>query len=259
MQGSVAGPETSKQRWSARHYAKHAGFVPALGAPVLELLAPRPGERILDLGCGDGVLTEKIAAAGAHVVAVDAAPDMVAAAWARGLDARLLPGQGLDFADEFDAVFSNAALHWMRPPEAVLKGVARALKPGGRFVAEMGGHGNIAAVIVALAAVLASRGLDARRLSPWYFPSEAAYRRRLEAAGFRVEQIAIVPRPTVLPGSIEPWLDSFCDDFFDPLAAADRSRACGEVAELLRPVLQDETGTWIADYVRLRFRAVLEA
>jgi trans-aconitate methyltransferase len=250
-------PELSKQHWSAERYAEHAGFVPALGAAVLDLLRPQPGERILDLGCGDGVLTRRIAETGAAVVAVDAAPDMVAAARARGLDARVMPGQSLAFVREFDAVFSNAALHWMRPPEAVLAGVARALKPGGRFVAEMGGHNNTAAIMVALAAVLARRGLDARRLSPWYFPSAAAYREKLEATGFRVEQIAIVPRPTPLPGAIEGWLDSFCDDFFDPLAETDRPAARAEIVALLQPILRDETGTWIADYVRLRFRATI--
>src|SRR5438132_6460278 len=126
--------EIARQHWSARRYAETAHFVPSLGAPVLELLAPSPGEHILDLGCGDGVLTEKIVAAGATVVAVDAAPDMVAAARKRGIDARVAAGQELKFDREFDAVFSNAALHWMRPPEAVLAGVRRALKPGGRFV-----------------------------------------------------------------------------------------------------------------------------
>ena len=139
--------EIARQRWSAERYAETAHFVPALGAPVLELLAPSPGEHILDLGCGDGVLTEKIVAAGATVVAVDAGPDMVAAARVRGIDARVMDGQKLTFTGEFDAAFSNAALHWMRDQQAVLAGVRRALKPGGRFVAEMGGHGNIAAVV----------------------------------------------------------------------------------------------------------------
>ena len=250
-------PAAANQEWSARRYAETAHFVPALGAAVLELLAPAAGERILDLGCGDGVLTEKIAAAGAAVVAVDAAPDMVAAARARGVDARLMPGQNLIFDGEFDAVFSNAALHWMRPPEAVLAGVRRALRPGGRFVAEMGGHNNTAAIIVALSAVLARRGLDAHRLSPWYFPSAAAYRNKLAEAGFAVAEIRIIPRPTVLPTSIEPWLDTFAGAFFGALPEEDRSPASAEVAELLRPVLMDETGTWVADYVRLRFRATL--
>ena len=215
-----------------------------------------PGERVLDLGCGDGVLTERIAAAGTEVVAVDAAPDMVAAARARGLDARVMPGHELSFDGEFDAVFSNAALHWMHPPAAVLAGVFRALKPGGRFVAEMGGHNNTAAILVALAAVLARRGLDAHPLSPWYFPSAAAYREKLEGAGFKVGEIGIFPRPTVLASGIEAWLDNFAEDFLGVLSPADRSAARGEIADLLRPVLVDETGTWIADYVRLRFRAV---
>jgi trans-aconitate methyltransferase len=247
--------QKSIQHWSAERYAETAHFVPALGLRVLELLAPEPGEHILDLGCGDGVLTEKIAAAGATVVAVDAAPDMVAAARARGLDARVIPGQELTFDREFDAVFSNAALHWMRPAEKVLAGVYQALKPGGRFVGEMGGHNNTAAIMVALRAVLARRGLDARQLSPWWFPSAAAYRANLEAAGFTVDDIHIVPRPTALAAGLEAWLDTFAEDFFGALPPFDRGPALTEVVDLLRPILMDETGTWIADYVRLRFRA----
>ncbi len=249
--------ELSKQHWSAQRYAATAHFVPAFGAPVVELLDPKPGERILDLGCGDGVLTAKIAAAGATVVAVDAAPDMVAAAQAKGLDARVCPGQNLAFEREFDAVFSNAALHWMHPPETVIAGVARALKPGGRFVAEMGGHNNTAAIQVAFRAVLARRGIEALSLSPWYFPSAAAYGAKLEAAGFSVEDIAIIPRPTPLEAGMDAWLDAFADDFFAPLAPADRAAAKQEIIDLLQPILRDETGLWIADYVRLRFKAVL--
>jgi len=248
--------ENARQHWSAERYAETAHFVPALGAPVLELLAPLPGERILDLGCGDGVLTERIVAAGATVVAVDAGRDMVAAARARGIDAKVMDGQKLTFSGEFDAVFSNAALHWMRDQEAVLAGVHRALKPRGRFVAEMGGHNNTAAILVALSAVLGRRGLDAHRLSPWYFPSADAYRRKLEDAGFTVEEIVIVPRPTILPTGVEAWLDTFAEDFLGAVPEPDRLRARFEVADLVRPVLMDETGTWIADYVRLRFRAI---
>jgi trans-aconitate methyltransferase len=249
--------ELSKQHWSAARYAATAHFVPAFGAPVVELLDPQPGERILDLGCGDGVLTAKIAAIGADVVAVDAAPDMVAAAKAKGLDARVVPGQSLAFDREFDAVFSNAALHWMHPAETVIAGVERALKAGGRFVAEMGGHNNTAAIQTAFRAVLGKRGLEALTLSPWYFPSAAAYGAKLEAAGFRVEEIAIVPRPTPLEAGFGAWLDTFADDFFEPLAPADRAAARQEVIDLLEPILKDETGLWIADYVRLRFKAVL--
>jgi SAM-dependent methyltransferase len=249
--------ELSKQHWSAERYAATAHFVPTLGTPVVELLDPQPGERILDLGCGDGVLTAMIAAAGASVVAVDAAPDMVAAAKARGLDARVVPGQSLTFDREFDAVFSNAALHWMRPQEAVLDGVRRALKPGGRFVAEMGGHNNTAAILTAMRAVLARRGIEALSLSPWYFPSAAAQQVKLEAAGFRVEEIAIIPRPTPLPAGLGAWLDTFAEDFLGPLPPTDRAAARQEICDLLQPILMDETGLWIADYVRLRFGARL--
>jgi SAM-dependent methyltransferase len=233
--------------------------VPGLGATALELLAPSPGERILDLGRGDGVLSEKIIEARARVVAVDAAPDMVAAARARGIDAWVMDGQKLAFESEFDGVFSNAALHWMRDRRATPAGAHRALKPGGRCVVEMGGHDNTAAIAVALSAVLARRGLDAQRLSPWYFRSADAYRKKLEPAHFSVEEIAIIPRPTVLPTGIEAWLDTFAQDFLGAIVEPDRSGAHPEVADLLRPVLMDETGAWIADYVRLRFRALRAA
>src|SRR5439155_9857283 len=129
----------SQQNWDADRYARTAGYVSQLGAPLIELLAPTPGERILDLGCGEGALTEKIAASGATVVGVDGSNDMIAAARERGLDAHVMDGQSLTFEREFDAVFSNAALHWMTRADDVIQGVRRALKPAGRFVAEMGG------------------------------------------------------------------------------------------------------------------------
>lgn len=250
-------PQIADQTWESERYATAGAFVPVLGLPVVDLLAPKPGERILDLGCGNGDLAEKIAAAGATVVAVDAAPDLVAASRGRGLDARLMDGQNLSFDREFDAVFSNAALHWMKDPDAVVAGVRRALRPGGRFVAEMGGHNNVAACVVALSAVLARRGIDAARYNPWYFPSAEAYRKKLEAAGFTVEEIALIPRPTYLTAGIEPWLDAFCEPFLNAVPAADRLAARTETVELLRPVLVAEDGRWIADYVRLRFRATL--
>jgi len=154
------------QTWNPAVYETVAAFVPALGAGVLEWLNPQPGERILDLGCGDGQLTAKIAATGAEVVGVDASAEMVAGALSKGIDARICNVETLPFAAEFDAVFSNAALHWVRNQDAMLAGVKRALKPGSRFVAEMGGHGNIAAIQVALAAVLARNARLADLLSP---------------------------------------------------------------------------------------------
>ncbi len=243
------------QQWSADTYAENAAYVPAFGADLLALLDPKPGEDILDLGCGDGVLSEKIAAAGARVIGVDASADMVAAARRRGVDARVADGHALDFSQAFDAVFSNAALHWMRDPDRVLAGVQRALRRGGRFVGEMGGQGNVAAVRAAITAALAEEGIDAAALDPWYFPSAEEYRRKLEAAGFIVDTIVLFARPTPLPTGIEGWLDTFAGPFLNAVSAAQALRLRGRVAELASPTLNAAADTWQADYVRLRFRA----
>src|SRR3974377_346697 len=150
----------STQIWNASRYAANAAFVPALGQPVLELLQPRPGERILDLGCGDGVLTEKLVVSGAHVVGVDSSADMVAAAHKRGIDARVMDATELSFDQKFDAVFSNAVLHWIKhDPDAAIASAYRALRRSGRFVGEMGGHGCVAAIHLALIVGLEKRGI----------------------------------------------------------------------------------------------------
>ena len=246
------------QSWNPRRYAKNAAFVPELGQPVLELLAPRPGERILDLGCGDGVLTQRLAAAGASVVGVDASPEQVAAARQLGLDARVMDGAELEFENEFDAVFSNAALHWMRRPRLVIANVWRALKAGGRFVGEMGGEGNVAAIWSALRDALARRGIDGDALYPWYFPAPAEYRKSLEEAGFAVRGMRLLPRPTVLPTGIDGWLETFAGSFLSALPEAARPAFVDEVRARLEPRLKDADGRWVADYVRLRFAAFKE-
>jgi trans-aconitate methyltransferase len=245
------------QDWKADNYAQHAHFVPALGAPVLELLDPKLGERILDLGCGDGVLTEKIAATGATVVGVDAAADMIAAAVKRGLNAHVMEGGKLTFSSQFDAVFSNAALHWMKHERGeVIAGVYRALKPGGRFVGEMGGHGCVAAITIAMIAVLERHGIkDGAATIPWYFPTVDDYRGRLERAGFKVEYIELIPRPTPLPTNMAGWIELFAQPFLNRLTADQRPGSVEEVVEMLRPVLCDEQGRWTGDYIRLRFAA----
>jgi len=167
------------QVWDPDRYARDAGFVSELGGAVVEILGPRSGERILDLGCGDGRLTRRLVEAGCEVVGVDSSPAMVEAAIERGIDARLMEATELDFSDEFDAVFSNAALHWMPRPDAVIGRVRRALKPGGRFVGEFGGHGNVSAISRALSGALESRGISFEALNPWYFPTVDEYRARL--------------------------------------------------------------------------------
>jgi len=245
------------QRWNPERYAASARFVADLGEPLLALLAPKAGERILDLGCGDGVLTEKIAASGATVVGVDASEAMVIAARKRGLDARVMDGQALTFDREFDAMLSNAAMHWMPKAEAVVKGVRRALKPHGRMVAEFGGKGNVDAVVGALFETLGARGIDARALMPWYYPSPSEYRQLLEANGFSLDSIELIPRPTPLPGELSDWLENFTGIFLGAVPAGERDSVKREIAERLAPKLRDASGKWVLDYVRLRVVAHL--
>ena len=248
---------TPAQEWSSERYAQNARFVSDFGAAVLELLNPQPGERILDLGCGDGVLTKKIAGAGATVLGIDGSADMVAAAQKNGIDARVADAHDLRFKAEFDAVFSNAALHWMKQdPDLVIDGVRQALKPGGRFVAECGGHGCVAAVTVALFATLENYGIaNAAAINPWYFPSANEYRARLERQGFRVDCTELIPRPTPLPTGMRAWLETFAIPFTKSVPAEKRWAFLDEVTERLRPVLCDSDGNWTADYMRLRFLA----
>jgi trans-aconitate methyltransferase len=241
------------QRWSAELYAEHGAFVPQLGTDALDLLAPQPGERILDLGCGDGTLTAEIAARGARVTGIDASPELIAAARAKGIDARLADARNLTFEAEFDAVFSNAALHWMGEPDRVLAGVHRALVPRGRFAGEFGAHGNVAAICTALLAVLGERA-TARPL-PWYFPTPAEYADRLSANGFTIERIHAFPRPTPLRTGMRAWLETFASPFLGELAEAERGAALDRAVALLAPSLRDASGNWTADYVRLRFSA----
>jgi len=241
-------------RWTSETYRENAAYVTALGAAVFALLDPRPGERILDVGCGEGSLTEKIIAAGAAVVGIDASPEMIAGAVARGLDARLIDAEQLPFEQEFDAVFSNAALHWVRNHDAMLAGVHRALKPGGRFVAEFGGHGNIAAIQIAIRAVLSRRGwqTNIRR----YYATEAEYTARLVQYGFTVAEIALIPRPTPLPTGIRGWLETFERATTDTIPDVERESFMQEVEDMLRPEICDSHGQWTAHYIRLRFKAI---
>jgi len=251
----AARPDPLRQQWSAGSYDTHARFVSELASGVVDWLAPRPGEHILDVGCGDGVLTAELRDAGADVVGVDSSPDFIAAARARGLDARLMDGEALDFGPEFDAVFSNAALHWMPRADAVVSGISRALRPGGRFVAEFGGHGNVAAIVTAMRAVGERRGCDPALACPWYFPAPQVYQQLLERHGLSVRRIALIPRPVVLKTGIEGWLMLFRKPFFAQFGDA-AQQALDETVALLRPSLCDAEGNWTADYVRLRVEAV---
>ncbi|MDB5699731.1 MAG: class SAM-dependent methyltransferase [Alphaproteobacteria bacterium] len=248
-------------RWSASDYARHAGFVPALGAPVLALLDPQPGETILDLGCGDGVLTAQIAAAGAKVIGVDASEEMIAAAAARGLDARVGDGQALDFDGAFDAVFSNAALHWMTDPGAVAAGVYRALRAGGRFIGELGGAGNVAILRNGIRDELIAQGHSLPAEDPQYYPSVEAFTRLYEQAGFANIDANLIPRETELPDGVSAWVKTFRAGWLDVAQVPDERRAAvaAAIERRLAPKLRRPDGSWFADYVRLRFTMVKPA
>lgn len=248
--------------WSAQTYADNVGFVPALGRSVLDLLDPQGQEVVLDLGCGDGVLTQELVARSGRVHGIDASPDMVAAAQAQGIDAQVVHGakitdaiaSGRLAAGDFDAVFTNAALHWIPQASEVIAGVHQLLKPGGRFVGEFGGHGNVASISVALHASRRIHGLPAAR-HPWFFPTAQEYGQLLRDGGFEVDLIEVHHRPTPLPTGMTGWIETFGDPFLGDLDDETRLAVAATAVELLQVAMCDGQGDWTADYVRLRFAA----
>jgi trans-aconitate methyltransferase len=237
----------STSQWDAGDYARVGGFVPALGLAALDLLDPQPGESILDVGCGDGALTEKILERGAGVVGIDNSPSMVGAARRRGLDARLMDAAELRFSEAFDAVFSNATLHWVLNKERAARAIWFALRAGGRFGGEMGGAGNLKRLRQALDDELVARGFGPPTYAANWYPTVEEFVELYEGAGFRDIDARLVQRPTELEHGVAAWVMTFRAGWLDRAGVPHEERPA--IAE----AVADRVGTNIADYVRLRF------
>src|SRR4030095_8236021 len=244
---SLTDAPTSTWQWDAADYARVGGFVPALGAAALELLDPQPGEHILDVGCGDGTLTLKIKEAGADVVGIDNSLSMVAAAKAKGLDARLMDAAELKFAEAFDAAFSNATLHWVLDKERAARAIWFALKAGGRFAGEMGGQRNLATLRRALDDELVARGVGPPTYAANWYPSTEELVAVYEPAGFKDIEARLIERPTRLEHGVAAWVTTFRAGWLD------RAGVPHEERQAIAEAVADRVGTNIADYVRLRF------
>ena len=242
--------------WDPGQYERAYSWVWQLGAGVLELLAPKPGERILDVGCGTGQLTAEIAKQGARVVGLDSSPNMIGQARQNypGLEFVLGDATSFRFEEPFDAVFSNAALHWVKDAEAAVEAIARSLRQDGRFVAEFGGHGNTGSILAALRAVL---GAEADTRCPWYYPRIGEYTPLLERQGLEVRQAELFDRPTSLEGenAMDNWIEMFCGPFFKDIPAERAAEMKRETVTLLRRE-RYRNGVWSVDYRRLRIVAI---
>jgi len=237
----------STSKWNAADYARVGAFVAELGGAALDLLDPKPGERILDIGCGEGTLTRKIIERGATVLGVDSSPEMIAAARSNGVDALLLPAEDMQFFAEFDAAFSNATLHWVLQKEQAARAIFRALKPGSRFAGEMGGDGNLKRMRDALDEELIIRGyVPPVEASNWY-ASPDDFAAVYEAAGFREVDARLIERPTPIEHGVAAWVATFRRGWLDRAGVPEEERAD------IGTAVADRIGSNIADYVRLRF------
>jgi len=247
-------------------YDENASFVPELTTEIVALLDPAINDKILDLGCGDGVLTKRISQKCKNIIGIDSSANMIAAAKNLGIDARVTSGQDLvntpDLQQgDFDKVFSNAALHWIlrNDPDTTIQGVYRALNNRGKFVAELGGFGNCADVYTALRSALFHRGVsmaEFEKADPCIFPSENVMSEMLTRNGFKVESITQTYRSTMLPASIKGWFETFAGALFKLVPEGEKDLILDELEQVLRGSCQREDGKWFVGYVRMRVVAM---
>jgi trans-aconitate methyltransferase len=247
--------------WNAALYDDKHNFVFKYGEDVVKLLAPEKGERILDLGCGTGHLTHLIAQAGARVIGIDNSASMVERAHAAypDLDFRVMSATDFHFPTPFDAVFSNAVLHWVLDKESAVDQIAQSLRPGGRLVLEMGGKGNTEEIIVTTRKILTRHGYYSNAaIQLWYFPSLSEYTTLLEKKGFRVRFAAHFDRPTELQDTengVKEWVRMFCNAFFSNIPDSEVDTILEEIQETVKPT-NYRNGSWYGNYKRLRIAAV---
>jgi len=245
--------ETNK--WNPENYNKHTGFVSALALPVVELLNPKENETILDVGCGEGTLAVEIEKYGAKIIGIDMSAEMIEQCKDKGIEAYIGSVTDLPYDSEFDAVFSNATLHWVKDAKSAVENIAKSLKVGGRFVCEFGGEGNVHHVVNAMQKVFANHPEFGVFQNPWYFPSPKTYKTLLEQAGFGVITIALIPRPTPMDDIIN-WLDIFSNGVTAYLTQEQFEVFKIECRDILKEYIYSEDNGWILDYIRLRVSAV---
>lgn len=250
-------------KWNADLYDQKHDFVFKYGENFLQLLEPKSGELILDLGCGSGYLTNAIREEGAIVLGVDSSAEMVEKAKQNypQTEFKVADAINLGFDASFNAVFSNAVLHWIKASDQpkMMDAVFMALKPGGRFVAEMGGKGNVGLMISTLRKILAQYNYQQQaEMEYLFFPSVGKYTSMLEKAGFKVIYAAHFDRETLLQDQAEgvkKWIMMFASDFFIGVKEAHQQEILQKLAQQLEPHYQRD-GEWFADYKRLRFIAI---
>ncbi|GHB35860.1 methyltransferase type 11 [Pseudovibrio japonicus] len=247
----------AKQKWNAQNYLEFAAYITSFGRDTLELLAIQQGESILDLGCGDGTLAQEIQSRGAIVTGIDIAQDMLALADEKGIKTLRTSAENLDFDGEFNAVFSNAALNWMQDYRGVIRGVKKALKPGGRFVGEMGSDKNCRIIRSAMEHLFAENPEFGPYKSPWIFPPPSTYIRALKEAGFSIIYHTEIDRRTTLEADMKGWLELFTDTLTQQLNEPQKKRFYRDLVKRLEPQLYSSEKGWEVDHVCMRFAAYL--